>query len=219
MMLNKKEPCKICGHETEWFQDPKGIAYHYCQFCQFISKDAQSLISNEDEFKIYNNHNNSIEDDHFVAYFKNFIDDAIMGYCGAGRSGFDFGSGPSPVLALILQRDYGFSMDCYDLFYLPFKIYEGKQYDLVTSTEVVEHLEHPMETFRLLKSLLKPEGVLAIMTLFHANDQTVFLNSNYRRDKSHIGFFTPRTMAVIADLLGLEILACDNYRHTTFKLR
>lgn len=39
------------------------------------------------------------------------------------KSGLDFGSGPSPVLAMIMERDYGFDMDIYDLFYSPEKPY------------------------------------------------------------------------------------------------
>lgn len=119
---------------------------------------------------------------------------AILNYCSNGRNGFDFGSGPSPVLAMILERNYHFSMDIYDLFYSPHKIYESQKYDLVTVTEVIEHLLNPLQYFHLFKILLKEDSILRIMTLFHPKDRGIFVEWHYVRDMSHISFYTPKTM-------------------------
>ncbi|MDO9493204.1 methyltransferase domain-containing protein [Acetobacterium sp.] len=43
-------------------------------------------------------------------------------------------------------------------------IYLGKKYDLLTATEVVEHLDDPLDYFSLFENLLKDDGVLSIMT-------------------------------------------------------
>lgn len=55
-------------------------------------------------------------------------------------------------------------MDTYDCFYSPEKVYFGKKYGLVTATEVVEHLDDPLDYFSLFENLLKDDGVLSIMT-------------------------------------------------------
>ena len=85
-------------------------------------------------------------------------------YASKGRTGFDFGSGPSPVLAELLSSNHGYTMDIYDKFYSPLKIYKNKKYDLVISTEVVEHLDNPIIYFKLFKELLNEQGTLSIMT-------------------------------------------------------
>jgi hypothetical protein len=219
--------CKICGTSTTLIHQEKfHIDYHSCPGCELISKDEAFILSSSEELEIYNIHNNSIEDPRYVAYFKKFLESAIFPFTSSAlemspsqplkKRGFDFGSGPSPVLAQILERDYGVDMDIYDLFYSPEKVYVGKKYNLITSTEVVEHLKNPLPTFQLLKELLEEDGILGIMTWFHKNDATHFKNWHYMRDETHISFYTPKTMAYIADCVGLQVIYSDNYRYTTF---
>jgi hypothetical protein len=212
--------CGICGSTTrEILQKKFSLKYHYCDMCGFISKDAENRISLEDELKIYKKHNNSIDDPRYVAYFKDFIDSAVIDFVSNGRRGLDFGSGPSPVLATILDRDYGFDMDIYDLFFAPNKVFSGKKYHLITSTEVFEHLGDPLEYFKLLAGCLEDDGLLSIMTLFHPLDDQEFLDWYYIRDMSHISFFTGDTMKVISGITGLDLVFTDNRRYTSFRLK
>jgi hypothetical protein len=177
------------------------------------------VISPEEELFIYNLHNNSIHDSGYVDYFKRFIDKSIMSQTLYGREGLDFGSGPSPVLAMILEREYHFKMDIYDLFYAPEKVYIGKKYDLITSTEVVEHFMDPMAYFKLFRSLMKEDGLLAVMTKFHPLNNDKFLKWHYIRDDSHISFYSQETMKKIAELLKLEIVYMDKFKNTVFRIR
>ncbi|WP_422486057.1 class I SAM-dependent methyltransferase [Gudongella sp. DL1XJH-153] len=212
--------CKICGHETEEFNHEKfHMIFHQCNNCEFIWKDSSVHVSREDEFKVYENHNNSILDERYVNYFKDFINASIVPFAGEGREGLDFGSGPEPVLSMIMERDYGYEMDIYDKFYSTKKIYIGKNYDLITSTEVVEHMDDPLEYFRLFRKLLRDDGIIAIMTLFHPVEREKFADWFYIRDQSHISFFTPRTMEVIAREVGLEFFYTNNHRYSTFKIK
>jgi len=214
--MNKK--CKICGFETEEFYDKQfNIKFYHCSNCEFISKDENSIITEEEELKIYNYHNNSVEDQNYVDFFKKFLDSSVMKYVNNGKNGLDFGSGPSPVLATILEKDYNYSMDIYDLFYSKEKTYIGKKYDLITCTEVIEHLKNPMEYFLLFKQLLVNDGTLGIMTLFHSNNIEEFCDWYYRRDMSHISFFTAKTMVVISKLIKMELVYTDNNRYSVFK--
>ena len=210
--------CKLCHSDTSIFSHQKLGDYHFCTFCEYISKDENGILSEQEELKIYNSHNNSIDDPKYIDFFYEFLYDAVFPYVNGGVHGLDFGSGPAPVLAQILDQNHDFHMDIYDLFYVPERIYEGKKYDLITATEVVEHLEDPLEYFHRFADLLKPEGVLAVMTLFHHNDMDHFNNWHYMRDRTHISFYTPKTMHYIASRTGLKIIHTNNVRHTTFML-
>ncbi|PKM49414.1 MAG: class I SAM-dependent methyltransferase [Firmicutes bacterium HGW-Firmicutes-7] len=213
------QKCILCESQTKVIQHRKSnVDYHYCKECEFISKDNNAIISLEEEFKIYNYHINSIEDTRYVDYFYEFLNDAVFKYVNRGKKGLDFGSGPSPVLAQILERYHGYNMDIYDIFYSPQKVYLKNKYDLVTCTEVIEHLKNPLEYFKLFKELLIEDGVLSIMTQFHHNDDAHFLNWHYIRDESHISFYTPKTMKYIAEQTGLKIIYTNGIKYTTFAI-
>lgn len=141
----------------------------------------------------------------------------MVGYVTIGRKGLDFGSGPSPVLAKILERDYGYDMDIYDLFYATEKVYQDRRYDLITSTEVVEHLADPLVFFKFARDHLREDGLLAVMTLFHPEEDEAILKSHYLRDMTHISFFSLKTMETVAALTGLEVVYSDHKRYTAFR--
>ena len=210
--------CKVCGGACiEIKYDKITSTYHKCATCDFISKDEASYVTPKQEKKIYDTHNNSADDPVYVAYFQDFIDTCLTKFIDAPSTALDFGSGPVPVLAQILRNMYAIEVDIFDKYYAPEKVYEGKRYDLITVTEVVEHLEDPIEYFALFKSLLKPGGVLAMMTQFHHNDEKGFEHWHYRRDESHVSFFTPKTMVIIADKIGFEIVYIDTHKYVVFK--
>lgn len=168
--------CKICGFATESFKSNEfHLEFHHCPRCEFIFKDKEDILEEEEELKRYLLHENSIEDERYLDYFQKFIDGTIGKYQLSGNKVLDFGSGPEPVLAYLLETKYNMDVDIYDIFFAPEKVYEGKKYDLITSTEVVEHLEDPIKYFSLFNSLLKEDGYLCIMTLFHRNDKDKFL--------------------------------------------
>jgi hypothetical protein len=48
------------------------------------------------------------------------------------------------------------------------------------------------------------------MTAFHPLDETKFMEWWYRRDKTHISFYTPVTFKYAAELLDLKLAAYDD---------
>ena len=212
--------CLICSCDTNVFESKKlKCRYHSCLNCRFIFKDKADIISLDKELRLYNLHNNSIDDEIYVAYFKNFLNLAVFPYAKNTAKWLDFGSGPVPVLAQILKRDYNIGADIYDKFYAKEPVYLGRKYDVITSTEVAEHIENPMEYFRMLKELLSDEGILAISTRFHPDEESVFLNWQYIREQSHISFYNKRTMEEIAFRLGFDLVYCDNTNYITFRAK
>jgi hypothetical protein len=174
-------------------------------------------VSKEEELHVYNSHQNSIDDPRYVKYFVSFLEAAVFDFTSPGKEGLDFGSGPSPVLAKILATHYNYNMDIYDPFYAKEKAYVGKKYDLITATEVIEHISDPLMYFRLFFELMKDDSVLAIMTLFHQNDRERFLNWHYIRDRTHVSFYTPKTIEYAAKKTGLKVIYTDNARYIALK--
>ena len=93
------------------------------------------------------------------------------------------------------------------------------KYDLITTTEVVEHLKEPMQYFELFKQLMKENSILAVMTQFHPQNSNNFLQWHYIRDASHISFYSEVTMKKIAELIGLEIVYMDSFKNTVFRIK
>src|SRR3989339_1726616 len=166
--------CKICSNKTQTIFDQQyNQNYYYCPCCEFIFLDEHKTISHEKEKTLYEFHNNNQENQGYVKMFQDFIAQAIRPYKNQIKTALDFGSGPGPVLADLLRQE-GFDVDIYDKHFAPEKAYQNKKYDLITATEVFEHLTDPMETLKLLKSLLNENGIIAIMTLFHNNNEEDF---------------------------------------------
>ena len=210
--------CNICNCDTNVFEDSQlQKQYHSCQNCDCISLDTQYHLSLEKENSLYNNHQNSLENQGYVQMFEDFLDYFWNDLTCKDKS-LDFGSGPTPVLSQLLHKR-NVQVDCYDKFYQPIKCFENQTYDFITSTEVFEHLNNPLETLRLLTKHLRPKGILAIMTLFHQNDQAHFLTWWYRRDPTHITFYTPKTLEILAHKCGLDVVKTDEKRIAVLQKR
>jgi SAM-dependent methyltransferase len=109
----------------------------------------------------------------------------------AAASGLDFGCGPGPALAAMM-REAGFAMSLYDPFFYPDPAPLEQRYDFITATEVVEHLHRPGEELARLWGMLKPGGLLGIMTKL-VLDRAAFANWHYKNDPTHVSFFSRDT--------------------------
>ena len=209
--------CKICSNLTIQIEDRKQLLdYYRCSCCGFISLDDALRVDKTREKKQYDQHNNSLENEGYVQMFEEFINLSIAPYLENIQTALDFGSGPTPVFAELLKRR-GLEVDIYDLFYAPQKVYETKSYDLITSTEVFEHLSKPLEVFELLTKHLNPDGYIALMTKFPPKEDDAFLNWWYRRDPTHISFFTPKSFEIMAEKVDLKLLKTINSNITVFQ--
>lgn len=213
--MNKANRCIICGGKTHTIEYEKfGWPFDVCKGCGFIKKLV--AVTDADERTTYGQHNNSIDSPDYVAYLKNFADTALIPFI-KGRRGLDFGSGPSPVLQAVLQRDYGLCVDIYDKLFAPQQVYQRKRYDFICCTEVIEHLSDPLPYFVLFNEHLNPGGVLSLMTLFHKQDDAAFLNWFYMRDLTHVSFYTKKTLETIAQKTGFILVHSDDRRCTTLE--
>ena len=68
-----------------------------------------------------------------------------------------------------------------------------RDYDVITLSEVAEHLFEPAVEFERLGRLLKPGGWLGVMTCFQTDD-TSFARWHYRRDPTHVVFYRSKDL-------------------------
>lgn len=108
-------------------------------------------------------------------------------------------------------------VDQYDLYFFPEKVYQNKKYDLITSTEVFEHLQKPIEILETLVKHINDNGYIILMTKFPPDDDKTFLDWWYRRDVTHISFFTPKSFEIMAEKVGLKVLKTINENIVVFQ--
>lgn len=198
--------CKICNSTTEKMSDKKRLVdYFRCSSCGFIYLDDSHIVDSQTEKSHYDKHQNSFDSLGYVDMFRSFIVKAIDPYLENIESALEFGCGLGPVLAELL-RQKGLEVDKYDLYYFPKKVYENKSYDLITSTEVFEHLKEPIDILKTLVNSLNDSGYIVLMTRFPPSDNREFLDWWYRRDITHISFFTPKSFEIMAKKVGLKVV-------------
>ncbi len=198
--------CKICDSATTAITDTKTQKkYHKCPTCSYIFLDETFYVDEAREKKHYDKHHNSFESTGYVKMFEDLIEEFVLPHKECIKSALDFGCGEDEVLPIVLERN-GVACDRYDLFYFPKKVYEGKKYDLILSTEVFEHLQNPLEILKKLLLHVEKNGYILLMSAFHPDNDDEFFKWWYIRDITHIGFFNINTFEYIADKLGLVIV-------------
>ena len=208
--------CPICQTQTQSFSDPKPpTTYYACDACGYIHKAPehhQDLLAQKDRYDL---HQNNPDDPDYRAYFQRFLD-FVLSYIQKEGKALDFGSGDSDLLASMLNTS-GFEATRYDPIYHPDSAYVSEAFDLIVSTEVFEHLDDPLRTLWHLSEHLTPGGYLALQTQFLPESREAFLTWYYRLDPTHIGFFTPDTLEVMARACGMLYVADDGVNKVVFQ--
>jgi hypothetical protein len=172
--------------------------------------DECDLLEENEERQRYLQHNNTIKSTGYVKMFQTFIDNALQPKYATSDTILDYGSGPSPVFAQIM-RNQGKKVDIYDPYFSSSTDYLHRQYDMITLTEVIEHIQFPLENLQPLKDCLTPNGLLAIMTRLHPGVDD-FEKWWYRKDNTHISFYSLKTAQVLATALGMRFTKTDGER-------
>lgn len=194
--------CVICGDKTSYENN-----YYFCDNCDYIFKNQDSILSLEEEKQRYTAHNNTIENLKYVEYFKDFVEQ-IIPYIN-GKVGLDYGSGHGNVLEYVMENFFDYDIDSYDK-YFNYDITLKNKYDFVICTEVIEHIQNPIEFIKIIDSYLSSENEIVFKTQFRNMSEEEFYKWWYIRDDTHIGFYNMKTFEYIAKIFDYNIIFSDN---------
>ena len=182
--------------------------YFRCAECDLVFVHPDDRPGAQDEAARYLAHQNSRDDAGYVRFLRRLAD-PVCARMPVGSRGLDVGCGPAPVLAELLGES-GRPTVCYDPLFRPAAEVFRDSYDFVTCSEVVEHAHDPAALFAQLVGALRPGGMLAVMTSL-LNDRTDFETWWYRRDITHVCFYSEITMRWIGRRWSWDVeLAAPN---------
>ncbi len=188
--------CRICLNHSSKIDVPvQRRKFCYCDNCGLIFVPEENWVSVEEEKERYEKHNNTPENKGYVKYLGQVAE--IVGKLKKTSPRIlDFGSGKSAVLTGIL-KEHGLDCTAYDpLFDINTDI-DGQLYDIIILCEVIEHLRNITDELARIKKLLKADGTLIIRTRLYPSKAKI-AEWWYGQDKTHINFFSRRTIDEVA---------------------
>lgn len=192
--------CVLCGSKSIRSQ-LECSDYFACDHCDLIFLNPALRLSPEDEKKHYDNHNNDIHDPRY----KKFVDPLFREIIQRSEPfdvGLDYGAGPGPVIAYLLEN-HKIKVDLYDPYFNSTVSKLERKYNFIYASESVEHFYDPQKEFLNIKNHLTENGFLAVMTHMHT-PQIDFKNWYYRKDPTHVCFYSTKTMLWIKEEFGFR---------------
>ncbi len=201
--------CPLCFNKESFVvvEGPDSRMYRECKKCSLIFTESRFLPSKESERKRYLTHNNGIQYKGYINFLNQAIEPALPLLTNK-MQGLDFGCGPEPTLSVLLEKK-GFSCDNYDPFFFPEM--PGDAYDFVFATECFEHFFFPEKEIQRIKNLLKPEGILIVMTETWKSAEA-FKTWYYPKDFTHVSFYHNQTFDFIAAKFGFKAIESNKER-------
>ncbi|MFO7951376.1 MAG: class I SAM-dependent methyltransferase [Bacillota bacterium] len=200
--------CPLCGAIADYFSTFREISYYRCNYCKSVFMDPADHLNFEDEKLRYDQHNNDVNDAGYRKFAKPIVDKIKEDY-DHDHAGLDYGAGPGPVAAVLLEEEGFRKIERYDPFYWPDKKALQKKYDFIICCEVIEHLRFPSENFSLLRSLLLPGGSLYCMTVLY-DDSLDFEQWYYKNDPTHVFFYHRKALEWIKEKYNFNKLNVIN---------
>jgi hypothetical protein len=192
--------CPLCGAAAERPPVPvHGRRFLSCGLCRLTFVAPADRPTAEAERAHYGTHRNDPDDPRYRAFLARLAD-PLVARLPPGAWGLDYGCGPGPVLAAML-RERGFRVALYDPFFAPDPAVLRQTYAFVTCTETVEHFFSPAEEFARLDALLRPGGLLGVMTEL-LEEGRALEGWRYARDPTHVSFYHEETLRWIAGWYG-----------------
>lgn len=192
--------CLLCSSPSDrLFTDEKmKVSYWHCRNCDLRFMDPNNHLGPGEERIRYLNHESDVEDTGYQGFIAP-LRVQIQNHVRRGACGLDFGCGRDPVFAQLLERD-GYEVARYDLYFHPDLELLRAHYEFVYSVEAVEHFYQPRKEWLVLRECLSASGKLGIMTQIYS-EPTDFATWYYRRDPTHVCFYSEKTFEWIRRLL------------------
>ena len=202
--------CRLCHsssvHPYLSAERPFRASYLICSNCGLVYLDECFLLEKFEEQSQYKLHQNDKRDPGYVNFLYKCLTPTLK-QLGPGMKGLDFGCGPYPMLVELMHEE-GFEMDGFDPYFFPSTHELEDKYDFVISTEVVEHFNDPHLSWNDMVAKVAKGGFLSVMTSLRY-ENIDFKSWHYRHDKTHVSFYSEKTMNWIADFFKLEVVAIE----------
>ncbi len=210
--------CPLClseGATLFYTSSQKNLERDYfsCGNCDLVFVPSEFHVDEEAARQRYLTHDNDPDNADYRRFLSRLWDE-LRPSLPEGARGLDYGAGPGPALAAMIQED-GYLAALYDPLFHPDEAVLDDIYDFIVCTETVEHFSTPRADFARLHRLLVPGGWLGIMTDV-LEDRVGFGDWYYHRDPTHVAFYTRRTFQWIGQWLGYRI---ENPRARVILLR
>lgn len=196
-------PCPLCGAVDSYTLPVAGKHYHRCRSCELVWLDGADHLGPSAEKAVYDGHDNQVDDPRYRHFLMRAFGE-VLSRVPPPASGLDFGCGPGPAL-IAMGREAGYQMAGYDKFYADLPDLLTRQYDFITSTEVIEHIADPRAALDVLWGCLKPGGILVLQTQRVLDDDR-FKTWRYRHDPTHIVFFAEASFRALAIRWQADVL-------------
>ena len=200
--------CPLCayGQANHLHASDRGSGFRdffHCLTCDMAFVPRSRILPREAQKARYLEHNNEVDDPAYRDFLTRLYGPLRPNLRGGSR-GLDYGAGPGPALAAMMQED-GYEVSVYDPFFQPDESVLEGSYDFITCTETAEHFSEPAREFQKLDGLLKPGGWLGVMTGM-LRDWSEFPAWYYHRDPTHVNFYSHKTMKWLALRYGWHVL-------------
>lgn len=216
MRTSVNTDCPLCFTQSKnhcpkiFFTDQKsGHNYYHCSQCDLRFLDPLKHLNSTQEFARYKIHQNDVTDVNYQNFVRPMLQ-LVIKNTKPTEVGLDYGCGEASALSHLLTQ-YGYNkVSLYDPYFKPDHALLSQKYDFIIATEVAEHFYKPHEEFHRFKNLLSTQGSLGIMTSLFT-ELTNFETWHYRRDPTHVCFYSEATFKWIAKYYDFKSFeCCDN---------
>ncbi len=188
--------CPLCTNkETSYYFSDNRREYLHCPVCDLVFVPPRFHLDNVAEKNVYELHRNDIQDPGYRRFLSRLTAPLLQRLI-PNQLGLDFGCGPGPALAVMLEEE-GHSISLYDPYFHDTPKILDYSYDFITATEVVEHFASPEHEFKRFFMILKNGGTLGLMTKMVLSP-AAFSRWHYIQDQTHICFYSRKSFEYIA---------------------
>jgi len=198
--------CPLCSSiSSEVFSNDRKRNYLKCLTCSLVYVPDSFHLTTVDEKRRYDSHNNSSENVEYQEYLQTIIQK--LGNLSQFSSSLDFGSGKSTYLRDHL-RELGLNSQVYDPYFHSDKSVLESKYDLILVIEVIEHVRDFQSFIEQLRVCSTSATTIMIKTALYP-EAKFFNDWYYKRDLTHIQFFSLPSLELVAKKLEKKIVTVD----------
>lgn len=195
--------CPLCGGpNNELFHEDSRRPYFRCAECQLVFVSQTDRLPPDEEKMRYDLHENDPNDTGYRA-FLNRLCTPMLKKMTPGMRGIDYGCGPGPTLSSMFEAAQ-FPCAIYDPFYAHDAAVLEKKYEFLSCSEAMEHFYNPLDEFERFLKLVKPGGLIGIMTQL-VTEKESFAHWHYITDETHVCFFSEATFRWLAEKYQLKV--------------